>query len=109
MTDELTDPTGHRHALALGDGHWLNWVTPYPDGPRIGAIIFHRAPPGSSGALGDGMCSCTVWFDRDRAPSGRPIWQVQGAIDDRVTMTPSVACGSCPDHGFITGGRWARA
>lgn len=104
----VTDPNGDEHALDLGDGHWLNWIAPGPDGPRIGAIIFHRLPPGAPDFLGNGMCAASVWFDAARAPAGRPVWALTGAADEHITLSPSLLC-SCGDHGFVRDGKWVRA
>ena len=109
MSDELTDPQGERHALYLGDEHWLNWAVATREGPRIGAIIFHRRRDGQPGYLGNGWCATTSWFDREHAPAGRTIWTLQGAPDEHITLSPSIVCVECGDHGFVVAGKWRRA
>lgn len=108
MTDRPRDPTGQEHALDLGDGHWLDWIVAGPDAPRIGAVIYHLLPAGQPDYLGNGMCASSCWFDVPGVPPERLRWQVQGPIDEHLTMSPSLLCG-CGDHGFIRDGRWVRA
>ena len=107
VSDELTDPTGRRHDLYLGNDHWLDWFT--VEGRRVGVHIFHPAPPGVRGCWGDGrMCfHAALWADVGQG-SGN-LWTLAGAPDDHLTIVPSILCHYCRDHGFVENGRWRRA
>jgi len=101
--------------LDLGDGHTFQWASWTPDrrlNPDLadvadidpcGGIVVHVAPDGSE-------CRGFVHFDVpgiELLAQGRPVWQVESL--DPLTISPSVLCGACGDHGFIRSGRWQRA
>jgi hypothetical protein len=41
--------------------------------------------------------------------SGIPDHSWELVSDDPVTLSPSLHCRACGDHGFITGGKWVWA
>lgn len=106
--------------LDLGDGHtlmWLSWgpdrrlnekYSGIPDIPRWGAIVSH---PGRDG----NVCVSAIHFaspERDRVlaiseESPHPQWTVESW--EPLTLSPSLGCRACGDHGFIRSGRWVRA
>ncbi len=104
--------------LDLGDGHTLRFsmwspdreLNPQyegvPDIPRVGATVYHPTPAGET-------CSSGVYFDlpevRERFPqlTDENVWQVVSW--DPLTLSPSLLCMRCGDHGFIRGGKWVRA
>ena len=90
--------------LDLGDGHRIVFAE-YKGEPRVGADVVH--PPV------EGKCSGHGWI----AFQGR-AWAIgfQGAIqtwvvekDEPLTLSPSILCKSCGDHGHIRNGKWERA
>jgi hypothetical protein len=107
--------------LDLGHNHTLEWTafTPdralnpqyngIPDIDRFGAIIRH---PRSDGV---GECAGGVVFESYGAiliaavtPSAAGArWNVESW--DPLTISPSVLCTACGDHGFIRAGRWINA
>lgn len=103
MMDEVID---------LGSGHtlrWLQWkpdreLNPQyigiPDIPRIGAIVNHGKD-----------CESGIYFNvpNVRAVIGpdRPLWNVDSWSP--LTLSPSLLCTACGDHGFIQNGRWVSA
>jgi len=101
--------------LDLGDGHLLWWTVwkPYrscnpqyvdlPDVDPFGAIISHSTPAGVE-------CWSGVHFKSEaqaRVFGGHPSWDL--VSKDPLTLTPSLLCRLCGDHGFITAGKWVRA
>jgi len=105
--------------IDLGHGHTLRWSCWDPDltlNPQwehladrlpvehFMAIIDHTAPDGS-------QCQSAATLDSEVAhAAGKPdraLWQVESI--DPLTLSPSLLCGQCGDHGFIRGGRWVRA
>jgi len=104
--------------IDLGDGHTLSWVgwhpddlpanrerfgVPLPSLERMGASIAHKKPDGSD-------CWGHIYFNLPEVRAHFPasnIWQVESW--EPLTISPSVLCMLCGDHGFIRGGRWVRA
>lgn len=75
-----------------------------PDVPRWGAIIGHRHPETGE------PCTGFVTFDGEvqrELEAGRPRWTVQSW--DPLTLSPSVLCRRCGDHGWVRDGRWVPA
>jgi hypothetical protein len=101
--------------LDLGDDHRLFWVgfapdrtlnpqyANLPDVERCGAIVQHKMPDGK-------WCSGYVRFDiaaLAHLEPGRPKWTVHSM--EPLTLSPSIECRACKDHGYIRNGRWERA
>ncbi len=99
--------------IDLGDGHTLEFtcwnpdrdLNPQyegiPDIPKFGAIITHQTPEGLE-------CMSHVNFD---TPEVRRVelreqvrWQVESW--EPLTLSPSILCRKCGDHGFIRAGKW---
>jgi len=74
-----------------------------PDVPRGGAIISHLKPDGSS-------CTSGINFDlpvmRQIFPE-QACWKVESW--EPLTLSPSILCTLCGDHGFIRNGQWVKA
>ena len=101
--------------IDLGDGHTLEFTSwnpdrelnpqyvHLPDVERFGATIEHVKPDGET-------CMSAVTFDapvaRELLP-GAAIWQVESW--EPLTLSPSLLCRRCGDHGFIKEGKWVRA
>src|SRR5574340_450121 len=107
--------------LDLGDGHWLAYVGWWPDRSipsnaeryagiadieRVGATIYHVTDKTESG-----MCSGFVHFDTPEIArvftNKSSRWQVESW--EPLTLSPSVLCGRCGDHGFVLAAKWVRA
>jgi hypothetical protein len=101
--------------LDLGDDHALAFTSwkpdrelnpqyaDLPDVERVGAIIRHKRPDG-------GDCWHGVFFDgavAQRVFDGRTIWTVESW--EPLTLSPSLLCRICGDHGYIRQGKWVRA
>ena len=88
--------------IDIGDGHSITY-SEY-DGEIAGIVVFHHAPDGSE-------CSGWVPFRGsawERSFNvGIPSWDV--VQKDPLTLTPSILCRACGDHGFIRNGKWVRA
>jgi hypothetical protein len=108
-----------RETIDLGLGHSMSWLQYKPDDlpanrkahggklPRLeraGCTVYHKTKEGKD-------CSGSLSFDLPEmrtagVPEGH-LWQVQSW--DPLTITPSILCKSCGDHGYITNGRWVPA
>lgn len=110
--------TPEKFDLDLGDGHWLEFVcwaqdrsipsnaerfAGVPDVEKFGASVPHLKADGS-------LCGGFVTFAGDvqqRVHPGAPKWTVESR--EPLTLSPSLLCRACGDHGFIRGGKWVRA
>lgn len=69
------------------------------DSPRpAGLIESHRLPDGR-------WCEGSVAFKG--FGEGSPEWTV--VLEDPLTLTPSIRCRSCSNHGWLEAGRWRSA
>lgn len=93
---------GEGSDLDLGNQHWLQWQ--YKDGQIVGALIEHPAGGNDHQEKGS-YCAGGVNFSKDWRG---PVWDVDGELDEHLTISPSVLC-SCGDHGFIKDGKWVPA
>ena len=88
--------------LDLGDGHVLEFLG-YEGQARVGANIKHKTKDGKD-------CEGFVSFEgrawANYFPS-KPAWKVES--DEPLTLSPSILCRSCGDHGFVRNGKWERA
>jgi hypothetical protein len=103
--------------LDLGDGHTLTFTSWHPDRElnpqyadlpdieKCGAIVGHPRADGK-----EGRCWSGIYFDSEavrRVFGDKQIWQVNSW--EPLTLSPSLLCRECGDHGFIREGKWIRA
>jgi len=108
-----TSPT--MEPLDLGDDHTLrftHWAPErdlnpqyegIPDIDPVGAIIDHRKPDGTT-------CSGALTFYSPAARRlfpERQMWTVESL--QPLTLSPSISCGGCGDHGHVREGKWVPA
>jgi hypothetical protein len=89
--------------LDLGDGHWLLW-TEYEGDAHAGANVSHLT---KSGERCNGFITIegSTWH---KAFDGKTdAWKMESL--EPLTLSPSILCRACGDHGFIRGGKWVRA
>ena len=106
---------GHGHSMEFSswapDDLPSNRATfgfPLPNVPRAGLSVYHPnlKSPGAE-------CASGINFDLPdlrRFPASFPdthLWQVEAW--EPLTISPSLLCMRCGDHGFIRGGRWVPA
>lgn len=99
----------------LGHGHiaeYTSWapdrsVNPQykdlPDVERYGLLIKHSTPEGN-------MCMSGLVFESDVAEKISPDsakWTVESWMP--LTVSPSILCRQCGDHGWLKEGRWIPA
>lgn len=75
-----------------------------PDAERYGAFISHLKPDGAP------CIGSAVIFDSETSRAlepTRPVWTVESW--DPLTLSPSIACRLCGDHGYIRDDRWEPA
>jgi hypothetical protein len=74
-----------------------------PDVERYAAIVEHQTPTGEE-------CAGGVTFDGEiarRIEPGKAMWTVESW--ESLTLSPSLLCMRCGDHGFVRDGRWVVA
>lgn len=124
MNERRGDDLGHGHFLRYTGWHPERDLNPQYDNvadiDKIGAILDH---PLGSGPTDEayretygryrerGWCSSHVMFDlpnieRVIGPTS-PRWTVE--VWEPLTISPSVRCLICGDHGHVRGGRWVPA
>lgn len=106
---------GQEFTIDLGYDHWLKffqWApdrdlnpqyADIPDVPKAGALVAHRWRDGS-------WCMSGIEFDSEsmrRVDPNGPKWAVESW--EPLTLSPSLLCMACGDHGFIRGGKWVPA
>lgn len=102
MVDDRSIDLGHDHKLRFACWDPDRELNPQYDSipavEKYGAIIDH------------GECSSFVTFDGEvsrKLEPDRPRWTVESW--DPLTISPSVLCRRCGDHGFIRNGKWVPA
>lgn len=99
---------GHGHTARFTcwapDRHLNPQYDGIPDVERWGLIVDHPRPDGSpcigSFATFDGPVQRQVH-------PGAPKWAVESL--DPLTLSPSLLCRDCGDHGFVRNGQWINA
>jgi len=90
--------------LDLGDSHTLLFSS-YKGQPRVGASVLHLRPDGTK-CEGWIAFRGKAWAD-SFAPDSIATWEV--VQEDPLTISPSILCRACGDHGYVRNGRWERA
>ncbi len=85
--------------IDIGNGHSIQPITWPGDEKPSGFSVFHPNP--DTGA----ECGCSVWINPQRRAG--TIWTVLSL--EPLTLSPSVQCANCRDHGFIRDGYWIPA
>lgn len=97
--------------IDLGSGRDAVYFTAHDDAEQLGEVIgliethplqrvFDDRPAGAE-------CAGVVFFDVPGNEVDRPKWTVE--CWEPLTLSPSILCGLCGNHGFIRGGRWVEA
>jgi len=87
----------------IGGGHEISFYVGDDDVTRIGLLDRHHKPDGTPCSTG------SIMFDlpeNAHAPE-RSRWQLVNL--EPLTLSPSLLCNLCTDHGFIREGRWVPA
>jgi hypothetical protein len=104
MSEEID--IGHGHFIKYFGWHPDRDINPQYDGiPDIEKVcvnVRHSAPDGSK-------CISSANFDTPeiRKLFGDHVWKVESW--EPLTLSPSLLCMRCGDHGFIRDGKWIKA
>lgn len=88
--------------VSIGPGHYVK-LADY-NGVAVGLHEWHPNAKDPSKE-----CSGFVFFDVETEArcKGTPAWKVESM--DPLTLSPSVLCRICGNHGFIREGKWVPA
>lgn len=94
-----------RDEIDLGDGHRIVF-SEYQGEKRVGANVLHPPVKGKCDGQGWIAFENTAWSRQFTMPA-IVTWKVES--QEPFTVTPSIYCRLCGDHGFIRNNRWERA
>lgn len=105
MTDTPSPDDGKPYDLDLGGGHGVRWFTffhePEPR-ERAGGTWWHPPGPKAPDAVkAQGFCCGAFWI---KPYEKRFVWTVEKK--EPFTISPSLLCTLCGQHGYIREGRW---
>jgi hypothetical protein len=109
-----TSYPGREHEHDLGEGHSYTWLYS-STGQVIGLIEHHpKGPDARPEALYCG--GYVAWAPDDAQPGVHPPWAAWHQLvaggpgdEEHLTIAPSLACRTCPSHGWIRDGHWVPA
>lgn len=107
MTAEVYDlGCGHtfRYAAWAPDRDLNRHRAHLPDVDRYCVLIEHPRPDNGEPCSGAATLAGPVQAEIE---PNKPTWAVEQW--DPLTLSPSVLCGACGDHGWIRNGRWEPA
>lgn len=88
----------------IGSDHQIQLVG-YNGDPRAGMNDRHKRPDGSD-CIGFVAIDGGAWA-KEFEPGQIQVWQVESW--EPLTLSPSLLCRVCGDHGFIREGKWVMA
>ena len=99
--------------IVLGEDHWLLWLVSVPSEGERTYETTARVPEGRTpfGAY-------DIHYEEGRITVGHVSWAEPGIMKlsghqlvsvDPPELSPSLACRSCPSHGFVRAGKWVNA
>lgn len=93
-----------RDIIETGPGYSLTPVEFAGDDPVRIVGYQERHPRPDNGE----PCVGFIWVDAtSKAHVDGPVWTVEQA--DPLTLSPSIKCRSCGNHGFVREGKWVPA
>lgn len=106
---EIRSPSGKTWlpdgVVRIGDESWMQKIRAYSRDEWAGIIEWHVNRETGEFCGGfiafagfDGMTS------HGQSPANRPTWTVKSF--EPLTLSPSLSCSACGNHGFIRDGKW---
>ena len=92
--------------IDIGGGHEIEYVG-YAGEEKVAINDYHKRPDNSQPCQGFVSFTGKGWSNEFKGSPGHQSWDVVSW--DPLTLTPSLLCRSCGDHGHITNGRWVKA
>jgi hypothetical protein len=91
--------------IDIGGGHEIAFVS-YRDDPRAALNDYHKTPDGKD-CHGFISFRGGAWANTFKDNPEHQAWDVQSW--EPLTLTPSLLCRACGDHGHITNGKWVKS
>lgn len=93
--------------IEIGHNHTIKFVYGKGDEGRLGLYYWHHRLDNGKPCQGFIFFDLPVVHEKYKAAESTPVWQVESW--DPLTLSPSLLCRRCGDHGFIRGGSWVPA
>lgn len=91
--------------IDIGGGHEIEFVI-HKDDMRAGINDYHLTAEGKP-CMGFVSFTGGAWSNEFKWSPSHQSWDVHSW--EPLTITPSLLCRSCGDHGHITNGKWVKA
>ena len=95
------------HVVWLDDDNAITWTYAKGDSEPNGGLHWHRKKEVLELSATPGWCVGGFYIKPEGNPAGAPMWTLESK--EPVTVSPSLLCRSCGQHGFIRGGKWIGA
>jgi hypothetical protein len=92
-----------RRPIDLGDDHVIRFAIDSRSDLRF-YILGHPRPDGQGSCAGSGR---VLNPDQERPADGRAYWTIES--EEPLTLSPSLLCTACGDHGWVRNGEWVPA
>ena len=103
MSEVLNKET-ERDEVDLGNGHRIIF-TQYKGEKRVGADLIHPPVEDKCGGVGWIAFEGRSWANSFKGVIA--TWNIE--TEEPITISPSILCRSCGDHGFVRNGKWVIA
>lgn len=87
----------------IGNGHRIQVTHAQSDGVRH-FVDEHPRPDGAGSCAGSGRI---LNSGQPRTNDGRAYWTIES--EEPLTLSPSLLCTACGDHGWVRDGVWVAA
>lgn len=91
--------------INIGGGHEIEFVS-YKGAEKVAINDYHKTSDGKP-CQGFIPFRGNAWADQFKDSPDYQSWEVHSI--EPLTITPSLLCRSCGDHGFITNGKWVKS
>lgn len=95
-----------RDELDLGDGHRIVFAM-YGVDRRVGGTVMHPPVEGKCNGQGWVAFADRAWAKNFAGSPTFQAWTVES--EEPLTLSPSIVCRACGDHGHIRDGKWVKA
>lgn len=92
--------------IDIGGGHEIEFVS-YNGDEKAAINDYHHSADGKTACQGFISFRGGAWAKKFENNPDHQAWDVQSF--EPLSITPSVLCRSCGDHGHITNGKWVKA
>ncbi len=106
MATAGTPYEGREDEFDLGGGFSFTWLTQKGHEGPVGLIEHHPKPDGAPGLYCGGYIA---WVAADGITPKHQLVSGAPGDEEHLTISPSLLCRTCGNHGFIRDGKWVPA